>query len=194
MSTGGGQASTEAATGSSLNFTLTDAIDAATYAELRAIAAAQLRATTTMSLRATELTNEAWIRMSPALAGSMPHGRFFGLAAMAIRAAMVDHWRARQAHKRGSDYEIVALDELAAHELPLGDSAERYLELSQLIDRLQTEHPDLAQLIELRCFGGLSIEDAAECMGISVPTAVRRWRFGKAWVLETLRGCTDARA
>jgi len=109
---------------------------------------------------------------------------FLAVAANAMRRILVDHARAHAAHKRGSGFGKVSLDDglMASHD--------RSRELVAIDDALQTlaqMDPDKARLVELRFFGGLSIEESAEVMKVSVATANRHWRMAKAWLYGQLQ-------
>ena len=164
-------------------------IDAALYEQLKRIATAALQRGA-MTLRPTELVHEAWLRLVEAeyTATSTEHLR--ASLARALRFAMVDIWRTRQAQRRGGAMEMVSLDDLSASQIPITDDASRWLAVHEQLDRIEREHPDLVALIECRCFGGMSVEEAAAALGISVPTVVRRWRFARAWFVNAFSGET----
>ena len=135
------------------------------------------------TLQATALVNEAYLR----LAGTDPvdwksRAHFFGVAAKAMRSILVDHARARRASKRGGGAEPVTLaaaDEAGAKQVEV-------LELDETLQRLADLDPRKANLVELRWFGGLSIEEAAEVLDVSPATAKREWRTARAWLRREL--------
>ena len=134
------------------------------------------------TLQATALVNEAYLR----LAGREPvdwksRAHFFGVAAKAMRSILVDHARARQASKRGggADPVTLAADEAGAQPVEV-------LELDETLQRLAELDPRKATLVELRWFGGLSIEEAAEVLAVSTATAKREWRTARAWLRREL--------
>ena len=135
------------------------------------------------TLQATALVNEAYLR----LAGTDPvdwksRAHFFGVAAKAMRSILVDHARARRASKRGGGAEPVTLaaaDEAGAQQVEV-------LELDETLQRLADLDPRKANLVELRWFGGLSIEEAAEVLDVSPATAKREWRTARAWLRREL--------
>jgi RNA polymerase sigma factor (TIGR02999 family) len=135
------------------------------------------------TLQATALVNEAYLR----LAGTDPvdwksRAHFFGVAAKAMRSMLVDHARARRASKRGGGAEPVTLtaaDEAGAQQVEV-------LELDETLQRLADLDPRKANLVELRWFGGLSIEEAAEVLDVSPATAKREWRTARAWLRREL--------
>jgi RNA polymerase sigma-70 factor, ECF subfamily len=151
------------------------------YQELRRIAGAYLRSQRPgHTLQPTALLHEAYIK----LAGATPHNwhdrtHFFATAAAIMRNILVDHARARQAEKRGSGMTPVSL------EVAMGHSIERPADLIALDDALQalaTRDERKARVLELRYFGGLSVEETAETLGLSVATVGREARFAAAWL------------
>ena len=135
------------------------------------------------TLQATALVNEAYLR----LAGREPiewksRAHFFGVAAKAMRSILVDHARARLASKRGGG---VAQVTLADADQSGGEPVE-VLELDESLKRLAELDPRKASLVELRWFGGLSIEEAAEVLSVSTATAKREWRTARAWLRREL--------
>ena len=166
------------------------------YRELRSLAAARLRRLPAgQTLQATALVHEAYLaligRQDPGWNG---RGHFFGAAAQAMREILIDQARRKAALKRGGDLERAALesDELGdigvAGELP----AEDLLALDAAITRLQAEHPDRAQVVVLRYFGGLPEAEIAEVLGVSTRTVERAWRFARAYLHAALSS-SDAR-
>lgn len=159
----------------------------AVYAELRRLAAEQLgNERPGHTLSATALVHEAYLRLAGPGAEEQAwnsRGHFFSAAATAMRRILVDHARKRLAEKRGSDPEKVELD------LAKVASPERHpdlLALDEALSDLERQHPDLAQLVSLRYFTGLTMEQAAEVLGISPRTAYRNWAYAKAWLLEAV--------
>ncbi len=158
------------------------------YPELRRIAAAYLRRErTSHTLQPTALVHEAFLRLVHA--GSLRFDcrqQFYALAAQLMRHILVDHARAALARKRGGAVAHVPLDglELPDHQMAAG----RFLELHEALDRLAEQAPRKARIIEMRYFGGLTLEEAAEVLGISPATAHRDQRFAEAWLSEALSG------
>jgi RNA polymerase sigma factor (TIGR02999 family) len=155
------------------------------YAELRRVAARQLRKERAdHTLQATALVNEAYIRLVNQREVDW-HNRahFFGVAAEVMRRILVDHARRHAASKRGEGVRCVSIDEArdvsAANEMPI-------LALDHALDRLETVDEELARLVELRAFGGLTIEEAAHVLSVSPSTAKRDWRTAKAWLNREL--------
>src|SRR6185436_9512119 len=145
------------------------------YTELRTIAAKHLRSERPgHTLQPTALANEAYLRLRSL--GDVPwHDRahFFAIASRIMRRVLVDHARASLAQKRGAGSPMVQIDD-GVHEgaAPAMDAAE-LIDLDRALDRLAAEEPRLSRLIELRFFGGLSIDEVAALLGCSPRTAKR---------------------
>jgi RNA polymerase sigma factor (TIGR02999 family) len=162
-----------------------DALLPLVYEELRDVAAAHLRRERAgHTLQATALVNEAYARLVDQTRVQWA-GRthFFAVAATAMRRVLVDHARSRGRLKRGGGGLRVPLPEDAAA-APGPD----LLELDEALELLAREHPDHARLVEIRFFGGLSMEDAASLLGVSGRTCERWWRFARAWLYARLGG------
>lgn len=155
------------------------------YDELRRLAAHHLRKLPPgQTLQPTAVVHEAYVK----LAGQeRDHwtGRtlFFAAAARAMRDIIVDHVRARRAAKRGGDQQRMDIDDIAVADEQDGVDV---LALDEALKKLAQHDQRLSDLVTLRYFAGASIEDAAETLGISVPTANRDWRYAKAWLLSEL--------
>jgi RNA polymerase sigma factor (TIGR02999 family) len=158
------------------------------YAELRAIAARHLRSERPgHTLQPTALANEAYLRLRGL--GDVPwHDRthFFAIASRIMRRILVDHARAKMAHKRGADSPTVQLTEGLHEGVPPAMDAEQLIDLDRALDRLAAAEPRLSRLVEVRFFGGLNIDEAAALLGCSPRTAKRDWAFARAWLLERL--------
>ena len=157
------------------------------YAELRRLAAAlTVGMSPGQTLQPTALVHEAFLRL---VGDSDPgwEGRrhFFGAAAQAMRQVLVDQARRRGARKRGGDGRRVELDEGIAYVEP---PAEDVLALDEAVSALQGEEPPLAELVMLRYYAGLSVEEAAAVLGSSPSTVKRDWRRARAWLSRRLGG------
>ena len=157
------------------------------YDELRRLAARQLRGERgDHTLRPTALVHEAFLRMVDQRDAAWQNRvQFFALAAQAMRRVLVDHARARHAAKRAGGWDRVTLDEEAAAESP---SELDVIELNAALQELQTLDAAKVRLVELRFFGGLSVDEAAEVLGVSPSTLAREWRLVKAWLYRRLQG------
>jgi RNA polymerase sigma factor (TIGR02999 family) len=164
----------------------------AVYAELRAIAGKRMaQESPGHTLDATALVHEAYLRLiGPEVQEHNweDRGRFFAAAAEAMRRILIDHARSKGAAKRGGDWRRLRLEEatLATY----GASAE-VLDLNDALERLEAEDPAKAELVKLRFFGGLTLEQAAQVMGISAATADRHWAYARAWLFADLGGSQD---
>ena len=159
-----------------------DRLYQAVYAELRRIAQAQMRQEGRgHTLQPTALVNEAYLRLAPAGADWHSRKQFFCAAAESMRRILVDHARRRLSQKRGAAAEKVTLSGVDA---PAKDGEADVMEIDEALTRLAAERPRLAELVTLRFFAGLSIEDTARALDISPATAKRDWAFARAWMKE----------
>ena len=156
------------------------------YEELHRIAARYLVGErSSISLQATALVNELCLR----LLGWDPvrwqnRGHFFGVSAQMMRRVLVDIARRRRAERRGGPNAVrVPLD---AIDVPASEPGADLLEVDLALQMLALEDPRKARVVELRFFGGLSIEETAEALGISVRTVHTDWAFARAWLYRTL--------
>ena len=160
----------------------------AVYPELRRIAAAYLqRERADHTLQPTALVHEAFLKLVDA--GQLRFERrqqFFALAAQLMRHILVDHARAALARKRGGDAAKVSLDGLDVADAAF--SAGRFLDLHAALDRLAAIDRRKMEVIELRYFGGLTLDETAGHLGISPATAHREQRFAEAWLSQALSG------
>lgn len=162
-----------------------DAASAVVFPELRRIAAAYLRRERAgHTLQPTALINEAFLRLSAAGNLSFQSRKhFFALAAQLMRQILVDHARAIKAHKRGGGAANLPLDSVRAY---APETASQFLAVHEAINQLQQLSPRKAQIIELRYFGGLTLEEIAELLSISIASAHREQRLAEAWLTEKL--------
>lgn len=155
----------------------------AVYVELRRVARANLRREAPgHTLQPTALVNEAYLRLG---SGCTFENRrhFFAAAAEAMRRILVDHARKRGAEKRGGGLDRVTLSGVdVAAEGELVD----VLAVDAALTELAAGRPRLAELVKLRCFAGMSIEEAAEALEVSPATAKRDWAFARAWLAERM--------
>ncbi len=155
------------------------------YQELRRIAASYLRSQRPdHTLQPTALLNEAYIRLAGADEQTWNNRtHFFATAAAIMRNILVDHARARQAEKRGGGATLIPLDE--ATESAAGKPAD-LIALDDALRALAVEDERKARVLELRYFAGLSVEETAETLGLSVATVGRETRFATAWLRREL--------
>lgn len=112
-------------------------------------------------------------------------GQFFAVAARIMRRILVNHARQRKAEKRGGQFKHLSLDELG--EVPFGERPDEVLALDLSLKELERLDARKAQLVELRFFAGLSLEDTADAMGLSRASVVRQWRLTKGWLHRQLQ-------
>lgn len=158
------------------------------YPILRAQAQAQVKRNgSALTLRATELANEAYERLVEQRSVDWRNREhFFAIAATVLRRVAVDYVRQRRAEKRGGDVVVLPFDQVDAEELAIAVPSVDWLEMDQALTELAKVDENLVQLIELRVFAGLGIEQIAKVTGASTATVGRRWRFARAWLTERL--------
>ena len=157
------------------------------YGELRRLAAAYLRRERPgQTLQPTALVHEAYLRLlkdRPDRWQNRAH--FCAIAAHAMRQILIERARARHALKRGGAQPRVTLDEGVIGE---GGRSIDLLALDEALERLGRLDPEQARLVELRFFGGLTVEETAEAMDISPATVKRHWTVARAWLARELEG------
>ncbi|HKW46326.1 MAG TPA: sigma-70 family RNA polymerase sigma factor [Gemmatimonadaceae bacterium] len=156
------------------------------YRELRRLAEAQLhRENRDHTLDPTALVHELYLRLVDQRRAKWENrNQFFGIAARLMRRILVDYARARRATKRGGSALLVSLD--AAAETPNDANVEDVLAIDDALERLAAIDPDQVQIVELRFFAGLSVEETADVVERSPRTVKREWRLAKAWLSREL--------
>ncbi len=157
----------------------------ALYPELRSIAHRYLRRERRdHTLQCTALINEAFLKLAQAPRRSWKdRAHFCAVAAHVMRGILVDYARARRTSKRGAGALTVTLSDChAATETPPLD----LLDLHEALEELEQLDPNQSRVVEMRYFGGFSIEEAAEAMGVSPSTVKREWLFAKTWIHRRL--------
>ena len=164
-----------------------DQVMAVVYQDLRRRAAAQLRRERPgHTLQPTALVHEAYLRLvDQQRVVWQNRGQFFGVACQMMRRILVDRARAHRMAKRSGRWARVTLDDRLRVTPPVEVDV---LDLDAALTRLAAFDPRKAQLAELRFFGGLSLEEAGEALGVSLATAERDWQAARAWLLKELRG------
>jgi len=156
------------------------------YEELRKLAAHKMaNEAAGHTLQATALVHEAWLR----LVGSNQQcwenrAHFFGAAAEAMRRILVDHARRKQSQKRGGGARCDELDESA---LVLAAPPDELLAVHEALDTLSIEDPPAAELVKLRYFVGMTMEEAATAMGLAPRTTERLWTYARVWLRRQIR-------
>jgi RNA polymerase sigma factor (TIGR02999 family) len=136
------------------------------------------------TLQATALVHEAWMRLGDQSFENRAH--FFSAAAEAMRRILIESARRKQAARHGGDWHRTELDGISVP-AAAPDKSDDLLALDEALEQLATVDERKARLVKLRYFVGLSIEEAAEVLGVSVPTAKRDWTYAKTWLFRAIR-------
>jgi len=155
------------------------------YGELRRLAGAYFqRERLNHTLQPTALVHEAYLKLVDQTRVEWQNrAHFLGVAANQMRRILVDHARGHQAQKRGAGFEKLSLDDAL---VAAGERSAELMAIDEALETLARFDPDKSRLVELRYFGGLSIEETAQVMNVSVSTANRQWRMAKAWLYGQL--------
>jgi RNA polymerase sigma factor (TIGR02999 family) len=161
------------------------------YAELRRIAAREMRREKPgRTLQTTALVHEAYLRLLKDASLSFENrAHFLGIAAHAMREILIEHARARSARKRGGGAVRLTLDDLVA---PVPSLSIDVLALDEALQRLARLDERHARVVELRYFGGLSVEETAVALELSPATVKRAWTIARAWLYRELGGSGPA--
>jgi len=163
----------------------TDELLPLVYEELRSLAAQKLaQESPGQTLQATALVHEAYLRLlGPEVQTWKSRGHFFGAAAEAMRRILVDNARRKQRLKRGGDQQRV---ELCDADLAADGLSDDLIALDEALSRLAEMDKAKAELVKLRYFAGLTVEQAAQALGFSETTAKEHWRFARAWLFRQI--------
>jgi RNA polymerase sigma factor (TIGR02999 family) len=155
------------------------------YEELRKLAAAKMaNEAAGQTLQPTALVHEAWLRLTGNQSQSWDgRAHFFGAAAEAMRRILVERARRKQAMRHGGGQVPLEIDRV---EIAGSVPDEEWLALSDGLEKLEAVDKKKAEFIKLRYFVGLSLEEAAEVLGVSVPTASRWWSHSRAWLADEI--------
>ena len=152
------------------------------YSELRRLAAAKMsREAPGQTLQPTALVHEAWMRLGGDGQRWENRAHFFGAAAEAMRRILIDRARRKLAARHGAGAEHVDADDI---EIAAPAKDDELLAIHEALDRLAAHDARKAELVKLRYFAGLSIDEAADVLGISAPTAKRDWTYARAWLFR----------
>lgn len=155
------------------------------YEELRSLAAAYMkRERPGHTLQATAIVHEAYERLINMEVPWEDRAHFFSVAARLMRRILVDHARARASERRAGQHTVF---ELREHDTHAEDIGFNIVEIDHALDRLAAMDPRLVQMAEIHYFAGLSSEETALALGISVAELHRKLRFVKAWLLKAIR-------
>lgn len=156
------------------------------YDELRRLAASYMRRERPdHTLQPTALAHEAYLRLvDQTRANWRNRAHFFGVAAQIMRRLLVDYARKHNAEKRGADFQKLSLDENIDKAVERG---QEIVALDRALEELAAIDEQKARIVELRYFGGLTIEETAEVMGVTPITIKRHWRMAKAWLQSQMK-------
>ena len=157
------------------------------YDELRKLAAARMNNEAAgHTLQPTALVHEAWLRLTHDEPNTPFANRahFFAAAAEAMRHILIDHARRKATGKRGGGWERLNLDKV---EIAADADHDTLLLLNESLEKLAQEQPQAAEIVKLRFFAGLTLEEAGQVMGFTERTAKRHWAFARAWLYEAMK-------
>ncbi len=157
------------------------------YAELRALAAHKMaQESAGQTLNATSLVHEAWLRLTGRNDQQWEgRGHFFGAAAEAMRRILIERARRKRAVRHGGGKFRVDIQDV---EVAAAMQDEELLAVNEALDRFAAVDPQKAELVKLRYFAGMTIDEAAKVLGISDTTAKRQWAFARAWLHREIAG------
>jgi len=161
------------------------------YQELRRLAAGRMALEKgDQTLQPTALVHEAWLRLNGGAQLPSWNGRahFFGAAAEAMRRILIERARSKAAIKRGAGWERVNLEKI---DVAADANSDTLLFVNEALEKLEREDPKAAELVKLRFFGGLTLEESGEVLGFSERTAKRCWAFARAWLFQEMRQQAD---
>jgi RNA polymerase sigma factor (TIGR02999 family) len=165
----------------------TNALLTLVYEELRKLAANRMaNESAGHTLQPTALVHEAWLRLIRSDDQRFENrAHFFAAAAEAMRRILIDHARRKSARRHGGSLERVDLEQI---DIPARAEDDTLLQVNESLDALAREDAKAAELVKLRFFAGLSVDEAAGVLGVTDRTARRYWRFARAWLLDALSG------
>jgi RNA polymerase sigma factor (TIGR02999 family) len=160
------------------------------YEELRRVAAARLaRESPGQTLQATALVHEAWLKIGGGVEGRRWNDRthFFAAAAEAMRRILIDNARRKKALRHGGSLQRVSFDDPALSIAATTGDDDELLAVHEALDRLAQHDARKAEVVKLRYFVGLKVEEIAEILGIAEPTVKRDWAYARAWLFREIR-------
>jgi RNA polymerase sigma factor (TIGR02999 family) len=159
------------------------------YRELRRLAGSKMASEQAgHTLQPTALVHEAYLRLAgPGERGQRFNsaGHFYGAAAEAMRRILIEHARGKQTQKRGGDFARTTWDE---EKFSLVVPSEELIEIDEALAKLEAENEELAKIVKLRYFAGMSIPEIAAALGVSGSTIDRSWRAARAWLYREIKG------
>jgi len=157
------------------------------YEELRKLAAARMaNESAGHTLQPTALVHEAWLRLAGKDADVQFANRahFFAAAAEAMRRILIERARRKSAEKRGGDWQRIDLDKV---DVAVDADDDTLLLVNEALEKLAQEDANAAEMAKLRFFGGLTLEEAAQVLGVTKRTADRYWAFARVWLFDEMR-------
>ena len=157
------------------------------YGELRKLAAVRMaHEPEGQTLQPTALVHEAWLRLAghDAMARFDNRAHFFAAAAEAMRRILIDRARRKAAEKRGGDWQRLDLDTV---ELAAETDSDTLLLVNEALTKLEAADPRAAEVVKLRFFAGLTLEETGQALGFTERTAKRYWAFARAWLYDDMR-------
>src|ERR1041385_2262220 len=162
------------------------------YDELRRLAASRMaNEAAGHTLQPTALVHEAWLRLThgEANANFANRAHFFAAAAEAMRRILVDHARRKATGKRGGSWERLNLDKV---EIAADADDDTLLLVNESLEKLAHEEPKAAEIVKLRFFAGLTLEETGQVLGFTERTAKRHWAFARAWLYDAMKTARES--
>jgi RNA polymerase sigma factor (TIGR02999 family) len=158
-----------------------DELLAAVYAQLRQLAAGKMASERPgQTIQPTSLVHEAWLRLGGGKDQKWEsRAHFFGAAAEAMRRILIENARRKQSARHGGGQQRFDVDEV---EISAGVKDDELIEVNEVLEKFAALDPQKAELVKLRYFVGLTLEETAGVLGVSVPTVKRWWRYSRAWL------------
>lgn len=155
----------------------------AIYPLLRRLASSRLRRSGTMTWQPTELIHEAYEKLILGQRVDFQNrSHFMAIAAHVMRRVVADHYRLTHAQKRGGEASTVSLDEVLSERNPQTSMRVDLMDIDRLLNELGAIDARAAEIVELRYFAGMSVEEASEVLHLSERTVKRSWQFARAWL------------
>lgn len=162
------------------------------YEELRKLAAARMaNESAGHTLQPTALVHEAWLRLvgNDAQMQFANRAHFFAAAADAMRRILIDRARRKGSQKRGGNWERIDLDKV---EFASDADDDTLLLVNEALDKLAQEQPQAAEIVKLRFFVGLTLDEAGQVLGFTERTAKRHWAFARAWLYDAMKSTLNS--
>lgn len=159
------------------------AVMAAIYPLLRRLASSRLRRSGTMTWQPTELIHEAYEKLLlKQRVDFQNRSHFMAIAARVMRRVVADHYRLRHAQKRGGEASMISLDDVLSEHAPHASTRVDLMDIDRLLNELGVIDARAAEIVELRYFAGMSVEEASDVLQLSERTVKRSWQFARAWL------------